>query len=275
MEMQPAQVIDFLWDYLRANAATIESQQFFLILRQISHAGLGVGNGDAIATSGEGGAMTYAAQLLAKRYAAQKLNIVDVGANVGEFASLARLIFGVDGPRYFCFEPSRATFAKLSKNAEQWPDARLFNMALGDKQGEMQLFADKAGSGLASLYRRRLDHLGIDMALKETVHVSTLDRFAVDQELDRIHFLKLDVEGYELQCLQGAERLIRERRIDFIQFEFGGTNIDSRSYFQDFWYLLKDYELSRILRNGLLHIAAYSEIEEMFQTQNYLARLRA
>jgi hypothetical protein len=116
--------------------------------------------------------------------------------------------------------------------------------------------------------------MGIEMVARETVKVSTLDAVADDLGLERIHFLKLDVEGFEFQCLRGAERLIGERRIDYIQFEFGGTNIDTRTYFRDFWYLLKDYSISRILRDGLVRIEQYLEIEEMFQAQNYLAELR-
>ncbi len=60
--------------------------------------------------------------------------------------------------------------------------------------------------------------------------------------------------------------------VDFIQFEFGGCNIDSRTYFQDFYYLLNDrYKISRILKDGLYPISRYKEMYEAFTTTNYLA----
>jgi hypothetical protein len=59
-----------------------------------------------------------------------------------------------------------------------------------------------------------------------------------------------------------------------LTFEFGGCNIDSRTYFQDFWYLLQDYGLRyfyRITPMGLLvYLPQYDEIDEQFRTTNYL-----
>lgn len=66
--------------------------------------------------------------------------------------------------------------------------------------------------------------------------------------------------------------MLEEQRIQFIQFEFGGTNVESRTYFRDFWYLLSpDYILHRIVGNGLCRIDAYSEFLEIFVTANFLA----
>jgi hypothetical protein len=74
-----------------------------------------------------------------------------------------------------------------------------------------------------------------------------------------------------LKVLEGAQEKIKSNRIDYIQFEFGGCNIDSRTYFQDFWYLLKDkYKFYRILKDGLFELSAYKEIYECFITTNFL-----
>ena len=45
--------------------------------------------------------------------------------------------------------------------------------------------------------------------------------------------MKIDVEGHELDVLKGFGELIKKVRL--IQFEFGGTNIDSKTYLRDFW----------------------------------------
>ena len=84
--------------------------------------------------------------------------------------------------------------------------------------------------------------------------------------------LKLDVEGHELKVLNGAHSLINSNSIDFIQFEFGGCNIDSRTYFQDFFYLLNPYyEIYRLVKDGIVLIEHYEERHEVFVTTNYLA----
>ena len=57
-----------------------------------------------------------------------------------------------------------------------------------------------------------------------------------------------------------------------IQFEFGGCNIDYRTYFRDFYYLLKEnYKIYRILKDGLFELKQYKESYEIFINVNYLA----
>ena len=58
--------------------------------------------------------------------------------------------------------------------------------------------------------------------------------------------------------------------IGAIQIEFGGCNIDSRTYFRDFWNLLhEDYSAYRILKDGLWEITNYTERLECFCNTNY------
>jgi len=60
-----------------------------------------------------------------------------------------------------------------------------------------------------------------------------------------------------------------------VQFEFGEANIDSRTYFRDFHQLLgTDYDLYRIVPDGLQPLAGYSAELEIFATINYLAELK-
>jgi len=85
----------------------------------------------------------------------------------------------------------------------------------------------------------------------------------------------LDVEGHEYAVLQGAKELIERNKIQFIQFEFGGCNIDSRVFFQDFFYFLSPkYKIFRVLKDGLYPINEYSENLEVFSVTNYFAQLR-
>jgi hypothetical protein len=62
--------------------------------------------------------------------------------------------------------------------------------------------------------------------------------------------------------------------IDLIQFEFGGCNIDTRIFFQDFWYFFKKkgFDLFRISPLGIIPITNYKESDEYFTTSNYLVK---
>lgn len=69
--------------------------------------------------------------------------------------------------------------------------------------------------------------------------------------------------------------MINNNKIKYIQFEFGGANIDSGTYFRDLWYLLSlKYNLYKITGQGLIPIKKYKENLEVFLMFNYLAELK-
>ncbi len=138
------------------------------------------------------------------------------------------------------------------------------------------MFGDRPGSPLGSLYERQLDHLEISVAKTEDVVVTTADDYAAVHQISHVDLLKVDAEGHELHVLRGAERLLAEERVGLVQFEFGGTNIDSRTFLRDFYELLEPrYELHRVLGDGVYPIGPYRETSEIFTTTNFLATPRS
>ena len=147
---------------------------------------------------------------------------------------------------------------------------------MSDKTAVISIFKEKESSRIASVYHRRLDHFDIDMKFQEDCQFATVDEFCAANQIDRIHFLKIDVEGHELAVLRGANRMIGGGKVDYIQFEFGGCNIDSRTFFQDFWYMLHNqYDIYRIVPTGLYPIKKYTETREIFLCSNYLAESKS
>ncbi|WP_343354260.1 FkbM family methyltransferase [Helicobacter mastomyrinus] len=63
-----------------------------------------------------------------------------------------------------------------------------------------------------------------------------------------MHLCKLDVEGHELDVLNGAKSLFVRVDTDRLTFEFGGCNINMRTFSQDFWCFLKAYDYSILAR---------------------------
>ena len=165
----------------------------------------------------------------------------------------------------FVFEPSSAAMANLQKEFTGVAGVKLFQQALSDRVGEAVLYSDFAGSGSGSLTNRNLTHVGLAMGQQEKVPVGTLADFCQQQNVSKIDFLKMDVEGYELAVLKGAANMLAAGSIRFIQFEFGGTHVDTRVFFKDFYYLLSPkYNIYRILKNGLWQVVKYGEKEEIF-----------
>lgn len=64
--------------------------------------------------------------------------------------------------------------------------------------------------------------------------------------------------------------MLKAGNIHAIQFEFGGCNLDSRTYFRDFWNLLHDdFAIYRIMKDGFVPIKNYDERLEIFSCTNF------
>lgn len=194
--------------------------------------------------------------------------VFDVGANAGDYAREAAR--RLRPSMIHCFEPSAVAFAALERNTADLPVVR-HRLALGSEVGRLALHGAEAGATTASLLQLRNPHQPSCRQSEEIVEVDTLDRFCAAEGIERIDFLKIDVEGFECAVLRGAERMLRERRIGAVQFEFGEGHIDARTFVRDFFDLLADFDFYRIVADGLVPLPAYETSLEVFACINYLA----
>jgi hypothetical protein len=123
---------------------------------------------------------------------------------------------------------------------------------------------------MASLSQRNLKHLNIEFEKFENVAIRRLDDFFVETSI-KPNFFKIDVEGHELAVLIGLGDYINDLKV--IQFEFGGTDIDSRVLFQDFWKFFesKKFDLFRLTPRGKIRVDTYKENDEVFCFTTYFA----
>jgi len=194
---------------------------------------------------------------------------VDIGGNKGEYSE--EIISRFQGVRVFIFEPSRFNQNTLEMKFSDNPNVRVFQIALSDSAGFMPLYADSPGSGGASLLHRKIGHFGIHVSEIEKIEVRRFDEIWIKENGDIIDLVKIDVEGYELNVLRGFGEILTRVRV--VQFEMGGTDIDSRTFFQDFWYFFAQnkFSLFRMSPSGLVRIHSYKEQEEGFVFKNYVA----
>ena len=197
-----------------------------------------------------------------------ELVVLDVGANVGKWTE--SLLEAEPKARVYAFEPSTEGFRELAKKFSTMSNVQIVKAAVGNVSGSATLWSDTPGSGLASLTRRKLDHFNIDFDVSEEVDVVTLDEWCEFNEVSP-NLIKVDVEGHELDVLSGGVNTLKS--VDVVQFEFGGCNIDTRTYFQDFWYFFNQlgFKLYRVAPRGVLEISKYRELDEAFRTTNFLA----
>lgn len=209
-----------------------------------------------------------------RRFLFAGATVFDVGANLGEWSfTVSRYLDG--RAKIFMFEPQPACRLRLEPMIEM--GAVLTQAAVGETDGEAILFTpDPNGTGgNASLHRRRDTYFSQGKFATMKVNVVTIDRFMEMQCLTKIDFLKMDIEGNELAALRGAKKAMQQKAIRALSFEFGSANINSRTYFHDFWDLLTGYgyKIYRVLPSGkLLQIEHYQEDLEYFQgATNYVA----
>lgn len=195
--------------------------------------------------------------------------ILDVGANVGAYAELA--IRKAPGSRVLSLEPNPKTYEVLAKRAEILGFETL-NVGAGRLSGEAVLYhrATDPTSPHASLHQ---DVLGDPaQTLSTSITVRALDDIAQDAGIDHVHLLKIDTEGSELAALHGAQRLVAEQRVDWVQFEFNTMNMAARVYFEDFVAALPGYRFYRLLPSGLLPVGqSLWSLPNLFMFQNLLA----
>jgi len=232
---------------------------------------MGIGAGSKVADSGEKIIFSVLKERIKPPY-----SIFDIGANKGQFLRLTLSNVPAKDSTIHCFEPGHETYKELAVNAVNLPNVTLNNFAIGKENTQAILHFDQAGSGLASLTKRRLDHFQVSFDETETIEIETIDRYCKANGIDRINLLKIDIEGHELDALAGARGMFENRMIDLVTFEFGGGNIDTKTYFQDFWYFFAelDMKLYRITPSGYLNpLTSYKEMYEQFRTTNFLAMM--
>ena len=254
--------------YLIKLLGKLKGQLFLEHIFNVTLKYMNFGNGGNFKKSGELNVLKYINKHFDKN---TSLIIFDVGANAGNYTKAVSDFFKSRAIIH-SFEPSGKTFEIFLETTRNIQNIIPNNFGFSDVENNQLLYTDADGSGYASIYQRNLKHFGLSMDKSEEIKLTTIDNYCKLNKIERIHFLKLDIEGHELKALNGAKQMIDSKKIDFIQFEFGGCNIDSRTFFQDFYYLLKDnYTIYRILKDGLFELPQYKETYEIFITINYLS----
>lgn len=203
--------------------------------------------------------------------------IFDVGANNGAWSTQLATALRQTNPSFYLFECAPHCLDVLKERLDRLPNVRLFPVAVSSSCGEATLYTPNQGSGLSSLHKRG-DKCVVEHTYGETVvETVTLDDVVQQEHIEQIDLLKMDIEGHEFEVLQGAGEALSRQIIRALTFEFGSGNVNSRTFFRDFWELLTGhgYRIERIIPGGqTVEVRQYSEDLEYFRgATNYIAYL--
>lgn len=146
--------------------------------------------------------------------------IYDIGANVGTWTLLAKAV--IPESTVEAFEPLAAHCSSFRKNLNAIGGVRLHPVALGPKNGLAELrvtdFSD--ASSLLPLVAAGHAEFGVEEVKHVGVEVRRLDDYRAEHELLFPDLMKLDVQGYELEVLKGAEECLRHTKALVVEVSF-------------------------------------------------------
>jgi len=150
--------------------------------------------------------------------------VLDVGANIGYFTLIFAKLVGKNG-KVFAFEPDPKNFDLLSKNIKinGYKNVTLVRKALSDKTAKTNLFLSKTNS---------VDHRTVDP--KENRDSIEIEKITADDYFsdfkEQINFIKMDIQGSEVEALSGLSSLLQKMNDIIIMIEFAPMLLRRVSY---------------------------------------------
>ena len=139
--------------------------------------------------------------------------VFDIGANIGFYSSFFSKYAGKHGQVY-SFEPDSLNFSYLLKGTFSIPTINIFNTAIGPQKDTISFYKSKSLNVDHRTYKP--DHF----AEETKVNMTSIDHFCSEHAIDKIDFIKIDIQGYEMQAMLGAKFQLEKNRGIKILSEF-------------------------------------------------------
>ncbi len=207
------------------------------------------------------------------------LRVIDIGANTGLWAASFLNVFGKQTSYYQAFEPLPGNVDRLKQRVDQSLQSQVnqfsvTSCAVGNSRKKVKLNFNSEVSAIASVPLREVSVGQKRILHKHCIEVEQidLDSWAISTEGFEPDIIKIDVEGYEWEVLEGTKNLISQKIPSIIYYEFGKHQADRGQTFLQFWEFFSQmgYYLYRqkVARNffGLQYISKYSESLEEFDS---------
>jgi FkbM family methyltransferase len=154
------------------------------------------------------GAFERAETHFVERFLRPGMTALDIGAHHGYYTLLASILVGTQG-RVIAFEPSPRERIRLERHVRlnKCTNVLIEQVALGASPGKAELFLVEGMEDYCNSLRPPAVNAETH---KVPVNLTTLDEFLSSAALAEVHFVKLDVEGAELDVLKGASNLLKQ-----------------------------------------------------------------
>ena len=201
---------------------------------------------------------------LLDRVASHTHRFIDIGANRGEWS--AAMLERTPSATGIAVDAGRAAVEQLrSQGLEQ---LTVVHAAVSDTVGEATFFEQPDAGEWSSLSAAH----GAENAAAATVPQITVDALLAEYGWDHVDMLKIDVEGWDLQCLRGAQQALAEHRVEVVQFEYNAPWVDASSTLKAAVDLLEGhgYWVGVLTGDGATRYD-YEPFGEFFRYSNFVA----
>lgn len=141
--------------------------------------------------------------------------IIDIGAHIGYYTVIAARIVG-DGGQVIAFEPDTENFSFLEHTIKTngFTNVSIHRMGISNKSGDTTLFVSPRNSGDHRIYQFSESRERI------VIPLTTIDAFVKNHRLERIDFIKMDIQGAEGKALDGMQNTLKTQNSITLITEF-------------------------------------------------------
>jgi FkbM family methyltransferase len=124
--------------------------------------------------------------------------VIDVGAWIGDFSAYA----SIKGAKVYAFEPVKEILEYLKITQKLNRNIHIVEKGLGDESGMYYISNNEIDSSS--------NQITASSETSQKIEVTTIDKFVKENNIDRVDFIKADIEGFERKMLLGAKETLRK-----------------------------------------------------------------
>lgn len=189
---------------------------------------------------------------------------LDVGFNLGEWSKyIAKKNINA---KIYAFDPNPDVISAFKKEENNFTNIVLQELALSHTQGNLDFYDYGNMNGCNSLSSREVD---FEKNIKPKIYpvkVTTIDQWCKEKNIQKINFLKIDAEGFDLNILEGSVNMLKEQNIEIIMFEYSTGWLCSKRLLEEAvrFFEKTNYKLFKLFNNFLLPFNYKTEYEGSF-----------